>query len=353
MKVGDSKLPPTAPLSREVGGSPPKETSKGFSKVLEKKKAPPEKGEVLETTDEQVTSDDAAAVGRDEPLIESPPRGDVIVPGRGQALPAKGRAFGKEERKLTQATATEVKDKPLTKPKRPEVSKGTEKPSSVGKKEIGPPKKGAAEKDMKITSVEGLPPRPNESVAKEKPKKFSDPRAKEETTVAESERLQEVRKSKRDFREVSASAETLLNMPAPSQPPFPVQQVVEAPRSGAEPARLIESLVQEVLVGVNASGHDEVQIQLNSKTLEGTRIHISKEEGGVSIKFLTSSDEVSRLLNSNLDTLSQALAARELRVTSVQVQTGPEPPPLSEQGGRQGGGSRQGGGQERQQKRQR
>jgi len=132
--------------------------------------------------------------------------------------------------------------------------------------------------------------------------------------------------------------------PWPSSPPQ--VQETEGPR-GAQPARVIDSLVQEIVAGVNAAGAEEVQIQLQSSTLEGLRIHISKEEGNLSVQFFSRSEEVSGLLSRNLESLASGLAARGLAVGALQVQTSPAPLRREESGrsqdrrGRQGGQGRQ------------
>jgi hypothetical protein len=81
----------------------------------------------------------------------------------------------------------------------------------------------------------------------------------------------------------------------------------------------LQELVREISLGVNASGQEQVQIDLNSNVLKGLQIRIEKHEGGVAIQFQSSSEEVASLLSKSADTLSRALVDRGLTVLDIRV----------------------------------
>lgn len=118
--------------------------------------------------------------------------------------------------------------------------------------------------------------------------------------------------------------------PSPSAPFTPVAAVaqqtqmpaeVEAPRSVAEP-RLIQGIVSEIVMAAEPGGTQEVQIQLNSRTLDGLKINISKDAAGeIAVKFITANENVAQMLQRNVQTLSHSLAAKCLPVAGIQVQT--------------------------------
>jgi len=117
----------------------------------------------------------------------------------------------------------------------------------------------------------------------------------------------------------------------------------------------LQNVVREICVGVNAAGNQQVQIELNSTALRGLQIKIEKHDGQLGIQFLSSSDNVTRLLSRNVDALSSALAERGLVVNEIQVTPRAEVPRVQEyskSGRREDSGRGQGGGgQGRQQQR--
>jgi len=128
-----------------------------------------------------------------------------------------------------------------------------------------------------------------------------------------------------------------LNLVA--EPPKPVQfrpveiEHVEAPRPVTPPA-IVEGLVREISV-VAADNRQEVNIELNSKTLDSLRIEISKQGGNVCVQFVTSSPEVERVLQRNIDALNQGLAQRGVNATLAIRESAPQ----------SGGGQQHRGGQ--------
>ena len=132
------------------------------------------------------------------------------------------------------------------------------------------------------------------------------------------------------------------------QPASPFDRPLEV--TAAEMSHLVEippqleNLVREIAVVVDKAGNQEVHIELNSNVLKGLAIRIERHDGGVGIHFQSASEDVSRLLSSNIDALTQGLANRGVEVSAIQVTS----PSASARGGdesksRQYPGGRQGG----------
>ncbi len=96
-------------------------------------------------------------------------------------------------------------------------------------------------------------------------------------------------------------------------------QPVEAPRP-LQDLQKIRALVQEVRLASSPSGDKmQMDVTLNSQTLDGLQIRIEREDGRMSIQFATRNDEVAQLLTRNMQNLQQSLAAHGLRVANLQV----------------------------------
>jgi flagellar hook-length control protein FliK len=90
----------------------------------------------------------------------------------------------------------------------------------------------------------------------------------------------------------------------------------------AQPATLkepIQALAREIWHGVNAQGREQVDIQLNSKVLDGLRIQIVRDSDRLNIRFEGASEGVAQLLNRNVGALTESLAAHGVRVGSIRV----------------------------------
>ena len=117
---------------------------------------------------------------------------------------------------------------------------------------------------------------------------------------------------------------------------------------------LANEMVDRIQSTTGAAGNDKVDIQFNSRTLEGLQVSISRNEGKVSVQFNTASEQVSQLLTQNVQSLTQAMAARGVDLAEVRVV--PTTTNASETGNRskqerdsrqgsRGGSGGQGGGQ--------
>lgn len=96
-------------------------------------------------------------------------------------------------------------------------------------------------------------------------------------------------------------------------------QVAKAAGAAAAPPNPVEGLVEEILVGVNRKGQSEVQLQFDSSTLKGLRVHLSQDSVGIAIEFFSRSGDVAQLLARHSYQLNQALADKGVEVSRVQI----------------------------------
>jgi flagellar hook-length control protein FliK len=100
----------------------------------------------------------------------------------------------------------------------------------------------------------------------------------------------------------------------------------DGPVEGAQAAhavtdpRLIEGLVREIVVMTRGAESQEVTIQFDSRTLDGLRVHLERDKGELSVRFVTRSEEATKLINANVDQLAHALQAKGLPLAAIQVQ---------------------------------
>jgi hypothetical protein len=118
----------------------------------------------------------------------------------------------------------------------------------------------------------------------------------------------------------------------------PAAQEVRGANTAAAVAQihaLAGEMVDKVQVSRGAAGDDRVDIQFNSKTLQGLQVSISQNDGKISVQFQTANEQVSQLLSQNVQALTQALANRGVDVADVRV----APPLASADSGRSSHGS--------------
>jgi hypothetical protein len=87
----------------------------------------------------------------------------------------------------------------------------------------------------------------------------------------------------------------------------------------------LEGLVQEILVVAGPGVDTKVDVQFQSTTLDGLNVRIVRKGDEVSIRFLTGSESVAKLLTRNVDQLSQSLHAKGVPVAPIQVELAPAP----------------------------
>ena len=132
--------------------------------------------------------------------------------------------------------------------------------------------------------------------------------------------------------------------PTAGDTPKPLEQV-EVFRGRTEAARptgatLASEIVQEIRMVSPSGAPPAIEIQFNSKTLDGLRVQVGSVDGQLNIQFLPKTEQTAQLLSENVASLNQALVDRGYKVAAIAVQ------PASSSGqsstspdrGRQGGG---------------
>lgn len=144
-----------------------------------------------------------------------------------------------------------------------------------------------------------------------------------------SEVLKEDKHRGADARAKDGEESLAANAGAPVlSPPLPFGDVapVEAGQAVAAPTEaLLTSLVQEITAEAPPGGNTSVDIQFNSRTLEGLQVRVQKKGESVEVRFSTASDAVSQLLTANAQSLADALAQRGYVAPAVSVQRAPGP----------------------------
>lgn len=85
-----------------------------------------------------------------------------------------------------------------------------------------------------------------------------------------------------------------------------------------EPARVIEQIVKQIEV-TNQQNNTEITIQLKPEHLGKMMIQLSLEEGKVTARFITDSQEVKNLLDTNISVLKQNLEANGIKVEKTEI----------------------------------
>ncbi|MEW6729821.1 MAG: flagellar hook-length control protein FliK [Acidobacteriota bacterium] len=113
---------------------------------------------------------------------------------------------------------------------------------------------------------------------------------------------------------------------APFQVPLQVDTIrpiapVEKPTT-IIPTKMIDQIVQEVRLGINARGEVEFQFDLKSEVLDGLKLKISTKDGQVSASFIAENVHVKDTIDQGAQELVKALQARGLEVAELQVSVG-------------------------------
>ncbi|MBN2359073.1 MAG: hypothetical protein JXR83_06440 [Deltaproteobacteria bacterium] len=85
------------------------------------------------------------------------------------------------------------------------------------------------------------------------------------------------------------------------------------------PQELLDKLVEEVRVGVNAAGQSEFQIDLKQGVLQGMSLRVTSNNGKVSCTFVGGDNHARNLIESSEQRLSRALDKVGLQLESLKV----------------------------------
>jgi flagellar hook-length control protein FliK len=123
----------------------------------------------------------------------------------------------------------------------------------------------------------------------------------------------------------SKSAEEKTPQILPDAQVQPLLRREEAPEEVAAPRTVtvsdLDGIAQEIAIAVRGSDLREVEVQMDSKTMGGLQIRISKDNGRLNVRMQSNSAEVSRILAQQSDTLAQRLEGRGYPGAVVHVQS--------------------------------
>jgi flagellar hook-length control protein FliK len=165
--------------------------------------------------------------------------------------------------------------------------------------------------------------------------------------------LEEKSGARTESSEGAAGEESPAGLPGPagaigaaaallSNPRTPVMQATVKEMAGGAAALPVDLLAHEIVSVMAPEGQQAVEIQFDSRVLDGLRVRVAGDRDGVSIRFSAASSEIASLLTRNVDQLAQALNASGVHVAAINVQTVPGPKPAGEpaRSGRESGGQR-------------
>jgi flagellar hook-length control protein FliK len=146
-------------------------------------------------------------------------------------------------------------------------------------------------------------------------------------------KFSEVLKDKKDGCKSTDSEDfardsTLINdapaLLASVTPPAPANNGVVnfgQPAAGANSEAMVSSLVREITVQMPQGSAKSVDIQFDSRTLQGLHVRIQKSgDNALNVQFSTASEAVSRLLTNNSRALTEALEQRGYVAPVITVQ---------------------------------
>ena len=142
------------------------------------------------------------------------------------------------------------------------------------------------------------------------------------------------------FSDLLEKEKPSAGMPLPTlAPPAPFYDIgsVETGYGVPQSDALLAPLLQEITVQAPPGSNASVDIQFDSRTLQGLHVRVQKAGEGVQIQFSTSSETISRLLTANAQSLSDALLQRGYVSPTVSIQQPSAPATFFASEFRQGG----------------
>jgi hypothetical protein len=137
-------------------------------------------------------------------------------------------------------------------------------------------------------------------------------------------RFSEVLEEKKETIDGATIVAPTFRPPQPFLPVLDDAPICSSPVVATQtPEAILAALVQEIVVVTAPGNHASVDIQFDSRTLEGLHVQVRKTSDSVEVRFSTASEAVSRLLTANVDALTQALAQQGFAAPAVSVQHAP------------------------------
>lgn len=113
------------------------------------------------------------------------------------------------------------------------------------------------------------------------------------------------------------------------EPPAPPKELDASGRSVLQIAE-IEKIVDNVFVGVNASGDPEFKLDMNLRELGNLQVKVTRTPDGLVIHFNTETEKAGLQLGQNLQTLQATLVQKGLQLNNVQLTVQNQPVPMNE-----------------------
>jgi len=95
-------------------------------------------------------------------------------------------------------------------------------------------------------------------------------------------------------------------------------QVIEV-KGNTIPTQMLDKIVDQARIGVNAKGAPEFQFDLKGDVLGGLQMKISMEDGKLRASFLAENSDVRRFIDGNLQDLRKALEDKGINVAELEI----------------------------------
>jgi hypothetical protein len=142
-----------------------------------------------------------------------------------------------------------------------------------------------------------------------------DAKARAEAQQQSMRTLQDSRRAMRDasIHGIGGVGETQRNQGA--------AEVKGARKAREIPQEILDKLVEEVRVGVNAEGKSEFQIDLKEGVLQGMTLKVTAEDGKVQCNFVGGDNSAKNFIEASQGALARSLEKKGLRLDALTVAT--------------------------------
>ncbi len=113
------------------------------------------------------------------------------------------------------------------------------------------------------------------------------------------------------------------------EPPAPPKELDASGQPALQIAE-IEKIVDNVFVGVNASGDPEFKLDMNLRELGNLQVKVTRTPEGLVIHFNTETEKAGLQLGQNLQALQTTLAQKGLQLNNLQLTIQNQPVPMNE-----------------------
>jgi flagellar hook-length control protein FliK len=118
----------------------------------------------------------------------------------------------------------------------------------------------------------------------------------------------------------------------PSTPADPGKIAQPGASAPPEMEKLITEMGHQIDIFKQGGRAQAVNITFNSKTLEGLHVQIRQQDGELSIRFVTQSDNVSKLISSHTEELREGLTSKGVRIRNIAISNARSSPVMQRNG---------------------